>query len=253
MFSTRPYRLGRLAVPPALALALASCSIMGGGKPDTIAAAATTTGSTAQANTALDASRYIGPDYCPEVRIVDGAQLKRDYERGHDDDPDFVVWQASISKTARECRYDLAGNLTIKVGVSGRLIAGPKGSPSAVTVPIKIGVVKYQESVLKDARFETTASIPAAGSAVFSAVQEIQVPSPGNDRDYIVYVGLDVGKWDLMTGSLVAKVEKKKPAPPPIADIVPEPEAAPAPVQRKKPKEPNTLPTPSDGFVLPGG
>ena len=41
----------------------------------------------------------------------------------------LVIWQASVGKTARECLYDLQGSLTLKIGVSGRVIAGPKGGP----------------------------------------------------------------------------------------------------------------------------
>ena len=59
------------------------------------------------------------------------------YERGHEDDPNYVIWQASVGKTARECLYDLQGGLTLKIGVSGRVIAGPKGGAADVSRPVQ--------------------------------------------------------------------------------------------------------------------
>ena len=42
---------------------------------------------------------------------------------------------------ARECAI-LGSTMTIKVGVEGRLVVGPKGGPGTVTVPIRIAVVQ---------------------------------------------------------------------------------------------------------------
>ena len=65
--------------------------------------------------------------------------------------PKYLIWQASVGKTARECLYDEQGGLTLKIGFSGRVIAGPKGTADDVSVPFKMAVVKYQESVLTTA------------------------------------------------------------------------------------------------------
>ncbi len=193
----------------------------------------------------IDVRRYLGPDYCPEVRIFDGAQLMRTYERGHQDDPDYVTWQASFGKTARECLYDAQGNVTIKIGVSGRAVLGPKGNNDAITVPIKIAVIKYKESVLATDRFSPSIAIPQQGSGVFTEVREITVPSPGQNRDYLVYVGFDVGNWDPMKPGDATIAEIAKPQ---VKEDVPPIAAAPPPPPRKQ--TPNELPVPSGGFVL---
>ena len=146
---------------------------------------------------AVDVRRYLGPDYCPELRIYDGAQLIRTYQHGHQGDQNFVTWQASFGKTARECLYDTQGNVTLKIGIAGRAVAGPKGGSDPIPIPIKIAVVKYQDSVLTTERLTIPVTIPQQGSTVFSQVKEITVPSPGSNRDYIIYVGFDVGDWDL--------------------------------------------------------
>jgi hypothetical protein len=241
-----PSRLASLAIACASALLFAGCSMWGFGdkKPETTAAT-TPTGSTAVASAEakdeeIDVRRYLGPNYCPELRVVSGAELMRQYERGHADDPKFVIWQASVGKTARECLWDLEGGLTLKIGVSGRVIAGPKGGASTVSVPLKIAVVKHKEAVLANEKFSFDTVIPAAGAGVFTQVKDILVPSPGQDRDYIIYVGLDVGDWNPMTGELatVAVVEE----PPPLPA-----EEPPLPAE---PPTPSVLPTPDDGFVL---
>src|SRR5258707_14394473 len=126
----------------------------------------------------------------------------RSYEKGHDDDAKSIVWQASMGKTARECLYDQQGGLTVKVGLSGRVIAGPKGGAATVTVPLKVAVVKFQESVLATEAYTIDAAIPAEGATTFTQGREITLPSPGKDGDYIIYVGFDIGKWDPMKGQL---------------------------------------------------
>lgn len=172
-----------------MAATLAGCVGAGGSTPPITPAAATADG-TGQ----VDVRKFIGPDYCPELRVREGTELLRRYVRGHDDDPAQVVWQASIGTTARECLYDTQGRLTIRIGVSGRIIAGPKGGPATVSAPLRIAVVKYQEALLFSEILPLSITIPAQNSTVFSEVKEVTLPSPGKDRDYIIYVGFDDGQ-----------------------------------------------------------
>jgi hypothetical protein len=242
-----------LALSVVCVLAAAGCSAFRGPPQATDRAVASTApvsdaaDSSQEQTEQIDIRRYLGPNYCPELRILEGAELLRRYERGHEDDPKHIVWQASFGETARECLYDQQGGLTLKIGVSGRVIAGPKGGVGDVTIPFKIAVVKYKEAVLATEPQTLQVTIPPAGSTTFTQVREISVPSPGDDRDYIIYVGFDVGEWDLEAGTAVAAV-KPPPAPrveepPPIAE---EPPPAPA-----EPSGPKVLPTPTGGFVLP--
>ena len=74
-------------------------------------------------------------------------------------------YQAMISKMARECTIN-AGQITAKIGIQGRVIAGPAGAPPSVTVPIRVAVIQggvgekviatkaYQTTVDDDRRFE---------------------------------------------------------------------------------------------------
>jgi hypothetical protein len=228
--------------------ALGGCSVIDRIRPGA-RAEATPAKADAKGGEQIDVRRYIGPDYCPAMNIVDGAQLIRTYERGHDGDKEFVKWQASIGNTARECLYDLQGNLTLKIGISGRAILGPVGAPDTISLPLKIAVVKYQESVLDTEKLNVSVTIPASGSSLFKQVKEIRVPSPGNSRDYVVYVGFDANNWDPMHPE-VPVAAAKPPPPPKIRAPAPAPvaAAAPPPPQQKK-SAPNELPVP-EGYVF---
>ncbi len=122
----------------------------------------------------IDIRRYLGPDYCPDLRVREGTEMLRRFERGKEDDSDSIIWQASIGETARECLYDQQGNLILRINL-----------------PLRIAVVKYQEAVLYSDLKQLAITIPATNSTVFRNVYEITVPSPGRDRDYLIYVGFD--------------------------------------------------------------
>ena len=229
--------LARLALTSAVALALGSC--MGGSDPSqtsAITAASTAEGGESEA---IDVRRYLGPDYCPELRIREGSQLVRRYEPGHIDDPAHVIWQASLGRTARECLYDLEGNLTLRIGVSGRVIAGPKGGAGPVEVPLGIVVEKYQEAELAAETLMLSVNIPPGNSTTFSEVREITVPSPGTDRDYLIHVGF---------GEKAQGIVQDEPPPPKrVARRAAPPPAEQPAAEDQKPNElpvPNVLPLP---------
>ena len=92
-------------------------------------------------------SRAISADtlpsgYCPPCRSGPAPSRSTIYERNHEDDPNFVRFQASITETARECHTTGTDTLTIKVGIAGRLIAGPKGGAGKFTLPLRVAVIK---------------------------------------------------------------------------------------------------------------
>jgi hypothetical protein len=125
-----------------------------------------------------------------------------------------VKYLASFVKTAREC--DVRGdNVTIKVGVQGRVVVGPAGSPGTVTIPLRYALVKegIEPMVLWTKFFPVTVTIPSTNLNVpFSHIEEeMTVPIPPAEQlaAYVVYIGFD-------PESLKA-AEKPKPAPRPTA------------------------------------
>lgn len=69
--------------------------------------------------------------------IRDGTQTLRVYERGGEGDPQFIRYQGSILKIARECTYSGDEIVSVKFGVSGRVVIGPRGAPGTYSVPIR--------------------------------------------------------------------------------------------------------------------
>jgi hypothetical protein len=134
--------------------------------------------------------------YCPPLQLRPGTEAMTIYERGHDGEPNFVRQQASITKTARECGTQ-GGTLTMKVGVGGRVLAGPKGGPGTVTLPIRVAVVKQTEGATplytNLYKVPITVSAPSFGTN-YDEVFTVSVPVGPEDRDLIVFVGFDEGK-----------------------------------------------------------
>jgi hypothetical protein len=203
-----------------LALGLAGCASSGGGgglsglfgggskatvaSGDNAADAASGTpeasGKTVSAGSSqggtYDSSLFLATGYCPPVEVRVGTEALPIYERGHDGDDAWIRFQGSITKTAREC-HTLGDTLTIKVGIAGRLTAGPKGSPGNFTVPLRVAVVKQHGdkvfySQMSRAPVSITAPIYASDFAY--VIDNISFKITPADRDLIVYVGYDEGK-----------------------------------------------------------
>src|SRR5690606_108459 len=97
-----------------------------------------------------------------------------------------------ITKTARECR-DRGGQTVVKLGIAGRVVAGPAGGAGKVVLPIRVALIRDGETVLSSDlyRFEVTLSEPDF-AADFSKIQEgIVVPPGPADAGYKFYIGFD--------------------------------------------------------------
>jgi hypothetical protein len=105
-------------------------------------------------------------------------------------------YQASFTQTARECvlRGD---NLTIKVGIQGRIVVGPAGAPSSITIPLRYALVRegLQPKTLWTKLFMVPVAIPQNQLNLpwLHIEEEMTVPRPSaNELDaYVIYVGFD--------------------------------------------------------------
>ncbi len=144
-----------------------------------------------------DPNYFLKTGYCPPVQILAGTESMVVYDRGHDGDAAYVRSQGSITKTARECHVIDASTLAIKVGIAGRIIAGPKGGAGTVTMPIRVAVSRQRDnSVLFSKAFSvsTTLTPPDYGSDYSAVFDQVVFKVGPDDRDLIVYVGFDEGK-----------------------------------------------------------
>lgn len=157
-------------------------------------AAAGTTPSLAEQQATFDA--YLQSGYCPPVTIRPGTEALTIYEKGHEDDQNFVRYQGSITKTAREC-HAAGSSLMVKIGIAGRLTAGPKGTPGNFALPLRVAVVKQHGSTVfytDVTKVPVSISAPTFASDYTTVVDNISFELGPDDRDLIIYVGFDEGK-----------------------------------------------------------
>ena len=141
------------------------------------------------------AEEDIGDLTCPEVRVRAGASTYAVAAPGKQPVGNDLRFQATIGKTARECSLN-GGVITARIGIQGRVIAGPAGAPSSVQVPLRVAVVQggISEKTIATKAYQTTVSMTETGSEPFTLVAEdlvYPVPAPGTSDNYIFYIGFD--------------------------------------------------------------
>src|SRR5438105_7123276 len=95
----------------------------------------------ASADSSSAAAQAAASEDCPTVEIRSGASTFALGPPGTDATATTLRYQATIARTARECS-GLAGNMTMKVGVQGRVILGPAGAPGVIEVPVRLALVQ---------------------------------------------------------------------------------------------------------------
>ena len=133
--------------------------------------------------------------YCPPVSIRAGASTYAVGAPGKQAVGNDLRFQATITKTARECDYN-SGQITARIGIQGRVIAGPSGAPSSVQVPLRVAVVQggVSEKVIATKAYQTTVTMTETGSEPFTLVAEDLVypaPTGAVGDTYVFYVGFD--------------------------------------------------------------
>lgn len=146
----------------------------------------------AQATTAGGADSELT---CPVVSIRPGAGTYAVGAGGKPGVGNDLSYQATITRTARSC--DLVnGQVSIKIGIQGRVIVGPAGAPETVEVPLRVAVV--QEGVnpkpIATKVFTTSVSMGGQTNVEYSLVGEdfsYPAPSAAANDSYVFYIGFD--------------------------------------------------------------
>ena len=157
-----------------------------GGKSDEPAAATPAPG-TPEADT--------GDLTCPPVTVRAGASTYAVAPPGKQPVGNDLRFQATITKMARECSIN-GGVITARIGIQGRVIAGPAGAPSVIQVPIRVAVVQggVNEKTIATKAYQTSVNLTETGSDPFTLVAEdLTYPAPPGaiGDSYIFYIGFD--------------------------------------------------------------
>ena len=132
---------------------------------------------------------------CPPVSIRAGASTYAVAAPGKQPIGNDLRFQATITKTARDCTLN-GGEITARIGIQGRVIAGPAGAPSTVDIPLRVAVVQggVQEKTIATKVYRTSVSMSESGSEPFSLVaEELVYPAPSGavGDSYVFYIGFD--------------------------------------------------------------
>jgi len=162
---------------------------------------------------------------CPNVSIRQGASTYTQSAEENGSAALSLRYQASFVRFARECALH-GKDVTMKVGVEGRVILGPAGTPGEARVPVRLAVVKegISPQVIWTKFYMVPVTLqPGEPFATFIHVEEdMTFPMPpGNQFDqYVVYVGFD-------PQSAVAEPRKKQVKPARKPKPKPRPQAPP--------------------------
>jgi len=132
---------------------------------------------------------------CPPVTVRAGASTFKVGAPGKEAAGNDLRYQATITKIARECAIN-GGEITARIGVQGRVIAGPAGAPPSVQVPVRVAVVQagIGEKVIATKAYQTSVAMTEDASVPFALViEDLVYPAPvGAAGDsYVFYVGFD--------------------------------------------------------------
>lgn len=131
---------------------------------------------------------------CPDIEVLDGTASSRVYA-GAEQSNTNVRYQFSMGDVVRECSH-VGDQLVLKVGVEGRALLGPMGSPGGFTAPVRVAVRRERdETAVASKLYQVPVSIGAGdANAPFSIVTDpIAVPylSAQANTDYTIVVGFD--------------------------------------------------------------
>ena len=180
-------------------LALAGCGGTRGFEPANGSGSGTSIGNLIAFNSlhvgpAPSAAKIEPPVDCPTIEVLDGTASMRTYA-GADQSNGSVKYQYSLGDIVRECSK--SGNqLVLKVGVQGRVLIGPAGTPGSFSAPVRLAVRNDNDQKVTASKLYTVPVTIQSGESQgeFSLVSDpITVPfiKAHADEDYTILVGFD--------------------------------------------------------------
>lgn len=135
------------------------------------------------------------PIKCPEIGIQDGTADDRVYASKDSQSNASVRYQFSIVNFARDCQV-VDKQFQMKVGVQGRVLLGPAGTPGTYAAPIRVAIISRTDG---SATVSKLYQVPAAvgegqTEGPFTLVTDplsVPVTSRYPDQDYEIKIGFD--------------------------------------------------------------
>ncbi len=130
---------------------------------------------------------------CPTIQVRNGAST---WQTPLGVSTTDLRYQASLGQMARECAI-LGDTMTVKVGVEGRLLVGPKGSPGNIEVPLRLALVQEGPSPksIWTKFYAVQVNVqPGQSGMPFTQVEDdltFALPPNKDITAYVIYVGFD--------------------------------------------------------------
>jgi len=182
----------RLSALTGLAILLAGCSMgsmFGGGTTTNtnLQNATATPQAVAQAQTS--ALPVIATE-CPPIKVRLGGEAMYYYGGGRVGDPKALQYQGVIDETSRNCVVS-NGQITVNMGVTGRVLLGPAGSQSTVNAPIRFAVERDGQAIFSEKYTLAVPIVPPSQTAEFvKVVENVTIPYLGGET-ITIWVGFD--------------------------------------------------------------
>jgi hypothetical protein len=134
--------------------------------------------------------------FCPQVVVLEGTAASQAYA-GTPPSSANLRYQYALDDTARECTLD-GDQLAIKIGVAGKVLLGPAGSPGSFSVPVRMAVLREHDNLpIVSKLYRAAVTVATAETrADFTIVSEpLRVPfiKDHAEDDYTIKVGIDEG------------------------------------------------------------
>lgn len=135
---------------------------------------------------------------CPKFVVWPRDRHFTVYEKGRNNDGLAIIYRSEISKTARECELG-TGLMTIKYGLAGRVLLGPKGKPGTFKVPVLLHLNDKKNNKITTERHIIEVSVTADKPVgYFSLVRRISFdfPSGAAPKQYELNVAFEARPYD---------------------------------------------------------
>lgn len=84
---------------------------------------------------------FAPPVPCPPMQLQSNTYLIMKYVRGKENDPQGLLYQATVEDWANTCTQDAGGGRRMKLGFSGDVTPGPAWKGGEVVLPLRVAVV----------------------------------------------------------------------------------------------------------------
>lgn len=130
---------------------------------------------------------------CPQVDVSEGGAAITAFAGGRVGEQGAMRNQISLVNFARECRPRPDGSVVVKVGVQGRALLGPGGSPGTFATSVHFAV-KVGDRMIMDRVQRVSVTVPAGETqGSFTVVQDgLMVPAK-DATEFEIEVGLGAG------------------------------------------------------------